>query len=182
VVGPPKPPVDRYLIRLEVFEAWAHSVGRRNVGKVGAPFRYPPELFRFLAWIRTRAALDYRTLGELTDNLLDQAVRQLRAQHVPEDLLRSIKAPHFTQIRRRVEEVQVPASVRERLAAAGPQHILLDTNGVRILSPPEFERWIMRQTAGRGHASATRLLNDPTHAQFSNVASTASSAVSPPKS
>lgn len=129
------------MIHPSFFQAWSKDLDRMNRGKQGAAFEYPDALFQYLALVRTRAkGLDYRSLEGFTRGLIQGVKPALREAGMTEAELVRIKAPHFTQIRRRIVKLRLDPKLVSLLEKDEDVCLLLDATGVKVTNRSEWVR------------------------------------------
>lgn len=146
-------PPDVFFADTEFFREWQPSVAEANAGKRGAPFAYPAAFFEWLACVRVRTGMDYRSLGLFAEGLLAEVRKRLTAQRASPELIARLTAPHFTQLRRRLNEVRMGIDLARSLVLAPPRYILLARDGVLVT---DYRGWIYKsgQQLSRGWVRA----------------------------
>lgn len=117
-----------------------------NQGKEGGPYEVPDSFIKYLAFVRTRARLDYRTLEGFARTLIHNVKPGLRAWGMKEEELARLKAPSFSQIRRRILHLHLDPKDVTLLQEGDEVSIILDASGVKVTNRSE---WIRKHEGNR---------------------------------
>jgi len=144
---------------LDFLDNWDQELRKMNLGKVGRPFEYPEQFIWFLAVFHYVFHIPYRQS--------QGAIRGL-AKYIPK-----LKDPHFTQIRRRIMELDLNALLPD----VDPNEdvvIAVDSSGLKVANRGDWIRkqWKVRKgwlkihistTAGRVHILAVEVTTEKVH-------------------
>lgn len=115
----------RILMDIGFLRSWNKEIMSMNKGKVGAPFEYSHTYIQFLAFLKIGFKVAYRTVQGIIRGLSDYM---------------RIEEMHFTQIRRRIQEIK--PSVRN-LDLDGdydgkPITLIIDASGLTITKKGDY--------------------------------------------
>lgn len=128
------------LIHPTFFQKWSLELDRMNDGKEGGPFEVPDSFIQWLAFVRARARLDYRTLEGFAEGLIENVKPGLRVWGMKEGELSRLKAPSFSQIRRRMVRLKIDPKDVSLLEKGEDVYLILDATGVKVTNRSEWIR------------------------------------------
>ncbi|MCA1846859.1 MAG: IS5 family transposase [Actinobacteria bacterium] len=128
------------LIHPTFFKKWSDELDTMNQGKEGGPFEVPDSFIQYLAFVRTRARLDYRTLQGFAQGLIENVKPGLRVWGMTDEQLARLKAPSFSQIRRRMVRLKIDPKDVSLLEKDQEVYLLLDATGVKVTNRGEWIR------------------------------------------
>jgi hypothetical protein len=144
---------------LEFLDNWDDDLQKMNSGKRGHPFEYPEQFIWFLAVFHFDFHIPYRQ---------SQGAIQGLAKYIPK-----LKDPHFTQIRRRVMNLDQNALFKD-VDLNQDVAIAVDSSGLKVASRGDWIRkqWTVRKgwlkihiatTAGKVHILGVEVTNERVH-------------------
>lgn len=115
------------LLDLDLMEDWEEELGHMNVGKEGAPFRFPDSFIRLLGSIRNLFHLPFRQTEGFVKAL---------SRFIP-----SLKAPDYSTVNKRVNRLNIQLDLDD-VEEDEPVTIAVDASGLKVTNRGD---WIRRR-------------------------------------